>query len=131
MKHKSFSLCSSSGKHRWKIRLEEKRSILDPIMDWSIGMLKFWSSAKKKCITHHFTVKGTPQQNKVAEMMNRTLLEEVECSFAKKKKIELRQLIMHASSQTDLYLLRLISRFLRKYRQVNKFIIHFENTWLP
>jgi transposase InsO family protein len=86
---------------------------------------------KKKCITHHFTVKGTPQQNKVAEMMNRTLLEEVECSFAKKKKIELRQLIMHASSQTDLYLLRLISRFLRKYRQVNKFIIHFENTWLP
>ena len=30
-------------------------------------------------ITHHFIVKGTPQQNGVAERMNRTLVERARC----------------------------------------------------
>jgi len=48
----------------------------------------FLEFCKTEGITCYFTVKGTPQQNGVAERMNRTLLEkgempEVECRIAK------------------------------------------------
>ena len=33
-------------------------------------------------IVRHFTVRGTPQQNGVAEKMNRTLLEKVRCMLS-------------------------------------------------
>ena len=36
-------------------------------------------------IVRHFTVKGTPQQNGVAERMNRTLLEKVRCMLSQAK----------------------------------------------
>jgi transposase InsO family protein len=39
----------------------------------------FLECCKTKGITRHFTVKRTPQQNGVAERMNRTLLENARC----------------------------------------------------
>ena len=36
-------------------------------------------------IVHHFTIKGTPQQNEVAKRMNRTLLEKVRCMLSQAK----------------------------------------------
>ena len=37
---------------------------------------------KKEGISRHFTVRDTPQQNGVAERMNRTLLEKVRCMLS-------------------------------------------------
>lgn len=39
----------------------------------------FMEVCRKEGIVRHFTVRGTPQQNGVAERMNRTLLEKVRC----------------------------------------------------
>lgn len=40
---------------------------------------KFTAFCKSKGVTRHLTVRGTPQQNGVAERMNRRLLERVRC----------------------------------------------------
>lgn len=42
----------------------------------------FFDFYKKEGITRHFTVRDTPQQNGVAERMNRTLLEKVQCMLS-------------------------------------------------
>lgn len=42
----TFSPSSSSGRHKQKIRLEEKWRILDLTMDWSIETLHSWNYAK-------------------------------------------------------------------------------------
>ena len=42
----------------------------------------FLRVCKEEGIVRHFTVPGTPQQNGVAERLNRTLLEKVRCMLA-------------------------------------------------
>ena len=45
----------------------------------------FKDFCQREGIVHHFTVKGTPQQNGIAERINRTLLENVRCMLSNAK----------------------------------------------
>ena len=47
-------------------------------MDYSTEIKKIIRLCELEGITHHFTVKGTPQQNGVVERMSRTLAEELD-----------------------------------------------------
>ncbi|KAM1413627.1 hypothetical protein ACFX2I_005509 [Malus domestica] len=42
----------------------------------------FFKVCKEEGIVRHFSVRGTPQQNGVAERLNRTLLEKVRCMLS-------------------------------------------------
>lgn len=68
-----------NGTLKLQIRRNLSRSILELIMDWSSYLKKFTAFCKSKGVTRHLTVRGTPQQNGVAERMNGRLLERVRC----------------------------------------------------
>ena len=48
-------------------------------MDYSTEIKKIIRLCELEGITHHFTVKETPQRNGVAERMNKTLAERAKC----------------------------------------------------
>ena len=80
MKHKSdvFGIFK-----KWKAQVENQtgKKIKYLRTDNGLGYRdkEFIRFCELEGITHHFTVKGTPQQNGVAERMNRTLAERARC----------------------------------------------------
>lgn len=80
MKHKSdvFSIFK-----KWKEQVENQTGRKIKYLRTDNGLeyrdKEFIRFYELKGITRHFTVKGIPQQNGVAERMNRTLAERVRC----------------------------------------------------
>ena len=80
MKHKSkvFTIFK-----QWKAHVENQTGRRVKYLRFDNGLeykeIAFLEFCKIEGITRHFTVRRTPQQNGVAEMMNRTLLENVRC----------------------------------------------------
>lgn len=80
MKHKSevFTIFK-----QWKAQVENRTGRKVKYLRSDNGLeyrdTEFLEFCKTEGITRHFTVKGTPQQNGVAERMNRTLLEKARC----------------------------------------------------
>ena len=64
---------NQSGKRIKKLRTDNGLEFLSG---------EFEAFCKSEGITRHYTVPGTPQQNGVAERMNRTILEKVRCMLS-------------------------------------------------
>jgi len=88
---------------RWVYTMKHKGKVLEFFMEWKKNMEKntgrkikvLHSNNERKYTTNHFlqlyhdegierrfTVRETPQQNGITEMMNRTLLEKVRCMLS-------------------------------------------------
>ena len=70
----------------WKKMVENQTGRKIKVLRYDNGIEyrndQFLIFCKKDGISRHFTVRDTPQQNGVAERMNRTLLEKVRCMYA-------------------------------------------------
>ena len=68
---------------KWKAQVENQTGRKIKYLRTDNGLeyrdKEFIRFCELKGITRHFTVKGTPQQNGVAERMNRTLVERDKC----------------------------------------------------
>ena len=83
IKHKSDAFKTFK---EWKIMIENqsgkriKKLRTDNGLEFLSG--EFEALCKSEGIARHYTVPGTPQQNGVAERMNRTILEKVRCMLS-------------------------------------------------
>jgi hypothetical protein len=127
MKHKSevFTIFK-----QWKAQVENQTERKVKYLRSDNGLeykdTAFLEFCKTEGITRHFTVKGTPQQNGVVERMNRTLLEKARCMRlnAGLPKSFWAEAVNYACFITNRSpSQQLISRFQRKYGQVNRLII--------
>jgi len=69
----------------WKKNLESTGRKIKVLQSDNGGEYKsdpFLKLCRDKGIVRHFTVRETPQQNRVSERMNRTLLEKVQCMLS-------------------------------------------------
>ena len=102
-KHYYVTFVDDYSRQVWVYTMRHKDEVLDVFLKWKklietqtgrkIKRLRsdnggeyksdpFLKVCRDEGIVHHFTVKGTPQQNGVAERMNRTLLEKVRCMLS-------------------------------------------------
>ena len=70
------------GRKWWRTRQGRKIKVLRSDNGTEYRNDQFSIFCKKEGISRHFTVRDTPQQNRVAERMNRTLLEKVRCMLS-------------------------------------------------
>ena len=99
-KHWFVTFVDDYSRRVWVYTMKNKDEVLKIFLDWKkmvetqtdrkIKRLRsdnggeytsdpFMEVCRREEIVRHFTVRGTPQQNGVAERMNRTLLEKVRC----------------------------------------------------
>ena len=68
---------------KWKAQVENQTGRKIKYLRTDNGLeyrdKEFIRFCELECVTHHFTVKGTPQQNGVAKRINRTLAEKARC----------------------------------------------------
>ena len=77
--------CSWNGKHLWKIYGSETEDILCTDNGGEYISMKFQQYLKREGIRHQLTVPKTLEQNRVAERMNRTLIEKMRATLADAK----------------------------------------------
>jgi len=83
LKHKNEAFSTFK---EWKLLIEnqtgKKIKSLRTDNDLEFCSNEFNDFCKKEDISRHFTIPSIPQQNGVAERMNRTILERVHCMFS-------------------------------------------------
>jgi transposase InsO family protein len=83
LKHKSYAFESFKA---WKVMVEKQTERKLKVLRTNDGMefcsADFNSFCKKECIVRHHTVSHMPQQNGVAEHMNRTIISKARCMLS-------------------------------------------------
>ena len=100
------SFIDDFSRRSWIYTMKHKHEVLDIFLEWKnmverktgkkVKVLRsdnggeytsdpFFEICKKEGITRHFSVRHTPQQNGIAERLNRTLLEKVRCMLSQSK----------------------------------------------
>jgi hypothetical protein len=100
------SFIDDYSRRSWIYMMKHKHEVLNIFLEWKNMVEKktgkklkvlrsdnggeyisdpFFEICKKEGITRHFSVRETPQQNGIAERLNRTLLEKVRCMLSQAK----------------------------------------------